>query len=380
MIAPVLRDAPAAAPWWVLLALLCLLVPGVAAAEGSDAPAVADAGLDDGPYIFHAADAQLESLWLCDGEVVRLLQPRSDPIPVRCGFQHPLRVPDADIDPLPLLPEGIRIVALSDIHGQYDLMVRLLRAHHVIDEEDNWNLGRDHLVLTGDVFDRGPKVTETFWLLFRLQQQAQAAGGAVHFLLGNHETMVLYEDLRYVHPRYLDVARRLGRSYPALYGADSVLGGWLRTRPVLLKLGDTLFLHGGIAPENVDLALDRDATHAAYQASLGTSREALKADPATARLYDGKRSPIWYRGYFNGELSATEVRELTERLGIARIVVGHTSMEEIGSFHDGRVIAIDSSIKNGESGELLFIEGGRLSRGLLDGSRQPLREQRTDKD
>ena len=368
-----------------LLAGLLLAVAGHAAAQAppADAPQAAvetAAVADDGPYVFHAQDAQLESLWLCDGETVRLLQPRGDVIPVRCGFPHPLLVPDEDIDPLPLLPQGTRIVALSDIHGQYDLMVRLLRTHHVIDEGDNWNLGSDHLVLTGDVFDRGPRVTETFWLLFRLQQQAQAAGGAVHFLLGNHETMVLYEDLRYVNPKYLEVARRLGRSYPALYGADSVLGGWLRTRPVLLKLGDTLFLHGGIAPENLDLALDREATNAAYRASLGTPKDVVKADPAPARLYDGKRSPIWYRGYFNGDLSATEVRELAERLGVARIVVGHTSMEEVGSFHDGRVIAIDSSIKNGESGELLFIEDGRLSRGMLDGSRQPLREQRIDPD
>ena len=364
----------------LLLAFAGHATAQVAPADAPQATAETAAVADDGPYVFHAQDAQLESLWLCNGEVVRLLQPRGDAIPVRCGFQHPLLVPDADIEPVPLLPAGTRIVALSDIHGQYDLMVRLLRAHQVIDQDDDWNLGRDHLVLTGDVFDRGPKVTETFWLLFRLQQQAQAAGGAVHFLLGNHETMVLYEDLRYVHPRYLEVARRLGRSYPALYGADSVLGGWLRTRPVLLKLGDTLFLHGGIAPENLDLALDRDATNAAYQASLGTPRDAVKADPATARLYDGKRSPIWYRGYFNGELSATEVHELTERLGVARIVVGHTSMEEVGSFHDGRIIAIDSSIKNGESGELLFIEDGRLSRGLLDGSRQPLREQLKEQD
>lgn len=299
---------------------------------------------------------------------------------MRCGFLHPLLIPERDVDPVAALPEGARIIALSDVHGQYDLMVRLLRAHGVIDGHDNWNLGRDHLVITGDVFDRGPKVTETFWLLFRLQRQAEAAGGAVHFLLGNHETMVLYDDLRYVHPKYLEVARRLGRSYPALYGADSVLGAWLRTRPVILKLGDTLFLHGGIAPENVDLALDSDATNAAYRGSVGTPKDTVKADPATARLYDGKRSPVWYRGYFNGELSTPEVRDLVDRLGVARIVVGHTSMEEVGSFHGGRVVAIDSSIKRGESGELLFIEGGELSRGLLDGSRRPLREQEAGKE
>ena len=63
---------------------------------------------------------------------------------------------------------------------------------------------------------------------------------------------------------------------------------------------------------------------------------------------------------------------MVDRLGLARIVVGHTTIGEVASFHDGRVIAIDSGIKRGKSGQLLFIEGGRLSRGLLDGSREPL--------
>ena len=61
-----------------------------------------------------------------------------------------------------------------------------------------------------------------------------------------------------------------------------------------------------------------------------------------------------------------------KQLGVARIVVGHTTIGEVASFHHGKVIAIDSGIKRGKSGQLLFIEGDRLSRGLLDGSRQPL--------
>ncbi|KAG1488187.1 hypothetical protein G6F52_014005 [Rhizopus delemar] len=52
-------------------------------------------------------------------------------------------------------------------------------------------MGKDTLVIAGDVFDRGPQVTEAFWLLYGLQQQAAAARGAVHFVLGNHETKVL---------------------------------------------------------------------------------------------------------------------------------------------------------------------------------------------
>ena len=95
-------------------------------------------------------------------------------------------------------------------------------------------------------------------------------------------------------------------------------------------------------------------------------------DRATAPLYDGKTSPIWYRGYFDGRLDTAAVQAVLDRLQLTRIVVGHTSMPHVSSFHGDRVIAIDSSIKNGENGELLFIEDGRLSRGLLDGSRVPL--------
>lgn len=361
----VVMSTPCAAP---------LLAQGVA-------PAAIDptetASLNDGPYVFRSSGNKLESLWVCKGTVIRHVQKarRSNAIAPRCAFPYAVVLPARAEEAEPAAYRGGRIVALSDIHGQYDLMVRLLRTNGVIDDKDRWNLGRDHLVVTGDVFDRGPKVTETFWLLFRLQQQAQAAGGAVHFLLGNHETMVLYDDLRYVNAKYTEIARLLGRPYPALYAADSVLGAWLRTRPVMLRLGDTLFLHGGIAPENLDLVENMQVTNANYQRSLGLPKDQVKADPVTARLYDGKTSPIWYRGYFDGRLATPDVAALVERLGVSRIVVGHTSMREVGSYHQGRVIAIDSSIKEGESGELLFIEDGKLSRGTLNGRRLPLREQ-----
>lgn len=176
--------------------------------------------------------------------------------------------------------------------------------------------------MAGDVFDRGPQVTEAFWLLYGLQQQATAAGGAVHFVLGNHETMVLYDDLRYVNPKYLRTAQLLGQSYSALYGADSTIGQWLRTRPVLRQIGDTLFLHGGIAPENLDLVRDMDATNAGYQAAVGLPKEQVKATPDTARLFDGKTSPIWYRAYFDGRMDTTQVQTLLKQLDLTRIVVG----------------------------------------------------------
>jgi hypothetical protein len=332
----------------------------------------------DGPYVFRTAKG-LEAAWVCKDHVIRRELPARGEATVvapECGYPHPLTVLPPRTAEIGRFPATPRIVALSDIHGQYGLLVTLLRAHHVIDSEDRWSLGDATLVVAGDVFDRGPQVTEAFWLLYSLQQQAAAAGGAVHFVLGNHETMVLYNDLRYVNPKYLKTAQLLGRSYPALYGPDSTIGQWLRTRPVLLRVGDTLFLHGGIAPENLDLVRNMATTNAGYQAAVGLPKEQVKAAPDTARLFDGKTSPIWYRGYFDGRMDTAQVETLLKQLDLARIVVGHTSMPHVSSFHGDRIIAIDSSIKNGENGELLFIENGALSRGLLDGSRVPLAEGR----
>ncbi|WP_449466206.1 metallophosphoesterase [Stenotrophomonas humi] len=353
------------------LLLLALLPLGAFAKE---VPAPADHVDADGPYVFRNGGALL-ARWICDDKVyARKLIDAPSLLPPECGYPHALALQPPATVSVSALPAAARIVAVSDIHGQYELLRNLLRANKVIDAQDQWTLGRDTLVIAGDVFDRGPQVTEAFWLLYSLQQQAAEAGGAVHFVLGNHETMVLYDDLRYVNPKYLRSAQLLGRSYPQLYGADSVIGQWLRTRPVLLRIGDTLFLHGGISPEALQLALDPTSTNAAYQASLGTPKAEVKANPNTAPLYDGKTSPIWYRGYFDGRLDTAGVQHVLDQLGLQRIVVGHTSMKHVSSFHGDRVIAIDSSIKNGENGELLFIEDGKLSRGLRDGSRVPLAE------
>lgn len=368
---------PACRSLRVLHTLLpCLLLLAAATTSAREVAVPAEHVDADGPYVFTTAGGH-EAQWICNDHVVRRNLPaRGDATVVlpECGYPHPLTVLSPRPPEVAQYPATPRIVAVSDIHGQYDLLVRLLRAHHVIDAQDQWSLGDATLVVAGDVFDRGPQVTGAFWLLYSLQQQAHAAGGAVHFVLGNHETMVLYDDLRYVNPKYLRSAQLLGRSYPALYGPESVIGQWLRTRPVLLRIGDTLFLHGGIAPENLDLVRDMATTNATYQASVGLPREQVKAAPDSARLFDGKTSPIWYRGYFDGQLDTAQVQALLDALDLKRIVVGHTSMPHVSRFHGERIIAIDSSIKDGENGELLFIENGVLSRGLLDGSRVPLVE------
>src|SRR5580765_5834762 len=91
-----------------------------------------------------------------------------------------------------------RIVAVGDVHGDYDQLVAVLRSAGLIDEQGTWSGGKTHLVQNGDVLDRGPDSRKAMDLLMRLEKQAAEAGGFVHALIGNHEAMNVYGDLRYV--------------------------------------------------------------------------------------------------------------------------------------------------------------------------------------
>ena len=79
------------------------------------------------------------------------------------------------------------IVAIGDVHGDYDGLVDNLMATGLVDKDLRWTGGSAHLVQTGDVVDRGPESRKAMDLLMELGRQAEAAGGRVHALLGNHD-------------------------------------------------------------------------------------------------------------------------------------------------------------------------------------------------
>src|SRR6266853_1717787 len=95
--------------------------------------------------------------------------------------------------------EGIhRVVAFGDVHGDYPRFLEILRRAERIDGRSAWRGGRPHLVLCGDFVDRGEASAKVMDLIMALEPQALKAGGGVHALIGNHEAMDLYGDLRYV--------------------------------------------------------------------------------------------------------------------------------------------------------------------------------------
>ncbi|MCJ7611995.1 MAG: metallophosphoesterase, partial [Candidatus Aminicenantes bacterium] len=84
-----------------------------------------------------------------------------------------------------------KVVAVGDLHGDYQNFIKILTGTHLVDQDLHWIGGRIHLVQTGDILDRGSSARRIFDLLIRLEKEAGQAGGKIHVLIGNHEEMAL---------------------------------------------------------------------------------------------------------------------------------------------------------------------------------------------
>ncbi len=70
----------------------------------------------------------------------------------------------------------------------------------------------------------------------------------VHYLLGNHELMNFNNDFRYVHQKCFNI-KAANKKYIASFNHSSVLGNWIRAKNTIEKIGDYLFVHGGISKQ-----------------------------------------------------------------------------------------------------------------------------------
>ena len=197
------------------------------------------------------------------------------------------------------LPETI--VAIADVHGDFDDFVAILQRTGLINQQNHWTGGKTTFVQCGDLLDRGPKPREVMDLMMALEKEAEQAGGQVVSLLGNHEMMNIMGDLRYVTPvNYASYAdsnseKRQKAAYaefvkwssshasllaelpqpmelteaewmarhPAgfieqreAFGPKGQYGGWLRKHAAVVEIGGSIFLHGGIHPDLAKLKID----------------------------------------------------------------------------------------------------------------------------
>src|SRR5690606_3255981 len=232
-------------------------------------------------------------------------------------------------------PTQSRVIAFGDVHGDLAATRGVLRLIGAIDSEDHWS-GRDLVVVqTGDQLDRGPDEQEILDLFARLRAEAAEAGGAFFPLNGNHETMNVLGDLRYVTPGgfrdfedavspsvvddpALAAAPREARPRLAAFLPGGRYAKQLATRNVAMIVDDSVFVHGGATPRYANEGLA--SWNAATQAWM---RGEAKEVPAALLDPEG---PVWTRRYSDAvdDAACRDLEVSLGILGVERMVVGHT--------------------------------------------------------
>lgn len=317
-------------------------------------------GFLDGPVVRRAGDGRWDARWFCEGRDGRA-SGNGDTLAIDCAGRRQVFALDAVPVPAPEQAMPAEVVVLSDIEGNRAFLDAALVELGVMDAAGAWRYGQGHLVILGDSVDRGRDVFAVLWRLHDLSRQARAAGGAVHVLVGNHEQYVLRGNVSRMDVEHLHGLRRMGGP-AAAFAPDTVIGDWLRRQPVAVKLGRTLFVHGGVSPEVVKAGLtvpELNRAMAAYWAERSL-------DVAHGPRYDavlGMRGVTQYRGLVSAvegsydAPSTAEVEKIAAHFGVDRIVVAHTQVPQVETRHGGRVLAVNVNSDTAKQQALTFRAG-----------------------
>lgn len=223
------------------------------------------------------------------------------------------------------IPDGWTVYAFGDVHGVRSGLVGVLRAAHLLDEEECWIGGpRVALVGLGDYVDRGLDSAGVVALLRRLAVQMRAAGSRLVLVRGNHEGMLV--DMFGGSDRWFDVWLASGgdallaafgiadppvdaaSAAAALGCADPHLRPWLLATLPYARWRDVLFVHAG-----------------------------LPAGGSIGALVDGDEQ-LWNSAVLEEPGLASEAYSHFRVDGVRRLVVGHMPRP------DGPVIANHGSL------------------------------------
>jgi len=259
-----------------------------------------------------------------------------------------------------------KLIAISDIEGNFVGFYSFLKANKIIDKDCNWIFGDGHLVLNGDFVDRGDQVTQVLWLIYKLDQQAEQAGGKVHYILGNHDIMMMHGNVSYADFKYIEAAKQISKksdwdnAMRFLYSPQSELGRWMRTKNIIERIGPAIFVHAGLNSKHAAEKIDIETFNRIARKYYGSYPSKTYADAKEQLTLNSITSPYWDRRlamdfknktmFFINRIpvKATTQEELNTILAYyeaSHIVIGHSVVSDITADYQGKVIKID--IKHG---------------------------------
>lgn len=247
------------------------------------------------------------------------------------------------------------IIAIGDIHADLSSAKKAFALAKVTDDQGNWILKNGIVVQTGDLTDRGPDGEPLLEWIRKLEEEAPKFNSQFVVLLGNHESMNLMGDWRYVSQEDVNSFGGMAQRQEAFSIVDQgEWAEWLLKHNSVVQIQDNIFVHGGVSE-----LFNRpapDLSQETIQALLGRGDRQILGDTG----------PLWYRGYWLNDESVAcmEAQKVLVKLGAKRMIMGHTTQRDgkIRTRCDGRLIAIDTGISRhyGEHTSALEIIGDQI--------------------
>jgi hypothetical protein len=284
-----------------------------------------------------------------------------------------------------------RIIAIGDIHGDLQKALSCLELAGVLAEDDGhvrWVGGDTTVVQLGDVLDRGDSEISTVLLLRELDKQARKEGGAVWMLNGNHESLNVAGDFRYVTPgAFWESAIAAGmteseiandrqgvlRARWQLYRPGGQMARELAKNPTVLVVNDIVFAHGGLLPHHNKYGLQRINDEVAEWMNGAHCSDGSAPTPPFPAMGDAN-SVMWNRTFGKERASpydrlhmGLQLDATLRQLNATAMVVGHTpQMGGLNTECNGRVWRVDVGMSSGVlNAEPQVLELSRNAEGKL---------------
>ncbi|XP_062090108.1 shewanella-like protein phosphatase 2 [Humulus lupulus] len=287
-------------------------------------------------------------------------------------------------------PAADRLIAVGDVHGDFEKTRQSLRLAGLVDESDKWIGGSTMVVQIGDVLDRGDNEIKILYYIEKLKREAARSGGTIISMNGNHEIMNVEGDFRFVTKKGVKEFenwaewyrvgnqmktlcenlenpedpfegipmgfRKVRKEYcdgfrariAALRPSGPISARFLSQNVTVVVVGESVFVHGGLLPEHVAKpGLEEMNEEVRNWINGWKGKEA--PSPSYCRSRD---AVVWLRRFSHEAAEMCDCSTLEHVLatipGAKRMIMGHTIQQTgINGACEGRAIRIDVGMSKG---------------------------------
>ena len=253
--------------------------------------------------------------------------------------------------PLSKYDKTPRIIAIGDIHGDWDILIKCLLLANVIHlnkyNKYDWIGSNTVVIQVGDILDSrcraqichketpGNNEELIYKFLINLNKEAEKVGGNVLIVLGNHELMNIMGDLSYASDHAVN----------AFGGYDNRkkifqpgIGYWANLLACnansIIQVGSWLFAHAGLTIDHV--VDDIDAINVPVRNYILGKQSSL--NPTIMDFF-------WHRNYERGYSCDDFIKYISQLRGLSApkgMVIGHSVQSDgITNICDGKIWKID---------------------------------------